>query len=84
MTLTRASSQIFWVTVGRVFSRGSILITSILLARALSVKDFAAFSYFLLTVNMLAAYASMGLGVTVNRYFVGASNVETGSVCWKT
>lgn len=69
-------SQIFWVTAGRLLSRGGLLATSIILARNLDVEVFAAYSFFLLTVNMLATYSAMGLGVTANRYFVGADNMD--------
>ena len=69
-----AIRQVGWVTTSRLLSRGSLVATSIILARNLDVQAFAAFSYFLLTISMLAVYASMGLGVTTNRYFVMGDN----------
>jgi O-antigen/teichoic acid export membrane protein len=68
--------QVAWVTFSRVLSRGTILLATIIMARALDVQGFASFSYFVLTVSMLAAYASMGLGVTANRYFVDADKSD--------
>jgi O-antigen/teichoic acid export membrane protein len=70
------AEQIVWVTAGRLLSRGSLVAASIILARTLEVQAFASFSYFLLTISMLALYASMGMGVTANRYFVGADNPD--------
>lgn len=40
-----------------------------ILARGLSLADFAAFSYFLITANMIAAYAALGVGVASGRSF---------------
>lgn len=57
------------------FGRGSLIVASILLARQLPTEAFAAYSYFQLTVSMLAAYAAMGMGVTASRFFA-----ETGYV----
>jgi O-antigen/teichoic acid export membrane protein len=68
--------QVAWVTISRILSRGSLLLASIIMAKALDVQGFASFSYFVLTVNMLATYASMGLGVTANRYFVDADKPD--------
>ncbi len=45
------------------------MVASIILTNMLSTSGFAAYSYFQLTVSMLAAYASMGLGVTAAKYF---------------
>ncbi len=70
--------NIAWVTTSRILSRGSIVVASMVLARTLDVRSFASFSYFLLTVSMVSAYASIGLGVAANRYFVGAANADEG------
>lgn len=58
-----------WSLLSHLLSRGSLMLASIVLARALSTADFAAYSYFQLTVSLLAAYAAMGLGVTASRFF---------------
>jgi O-antigen/teichoic acid export membrane protein len=59
----------FWSLVSHALSRGSLLLSSVVLARSLSTSDFAAYSYFQMTISMLAAYAGLGLGVTASRYF---------------
>lgn len=43
--------------------------SAIILARSLSTDNFAAFSYFQITVTMIATYSALGLGVTASRYF---------------
>lgn len=57
------------------------MLSAIILARALDTSAFAAYSYFQLTVSMLAAYASMGLGVTASKYFaqVGHESAENNT-----
>jgi O-antigen/teichoic acid export membrane protein len=64
------------------------MLSTIVLARSLETPAFAAFSYFHLTVSMLAAYAAMGLGVTASRFFaeVGYEKAEAappplGTLC---
>lgn len=48
------------------------MLCAILLARELTTEDFAAYSYFQMTVAMLSTYAAMGLGVTASRFFAEA------------
>lgn len=76
MSVRVVAEQIFWVTASRLLSRGSLIATSIILARSLVVEDYAAFNFFSLTILMLATYAALGLGVTSNRFFVGADQLE--------
>lgn len=59
----------FWSLISQIFSRGSLILSAIILTRSLNTSDFAAYSYFQLTISMLAVYAAMGLGVTSSRYF---------------
>ncbi len=59
----------FWALMSHVLWRGSLMLTALILARSLDTSGFAAFSYFNLTVSMLAAYATLGLGVTASRFF---------------
>lgn len=51
------------------------MLVSIILARHLNTADFAAYSYFQITVSMLGAYSDLGLGVAASRFFA-----EVGSV----
>ena len=53
------------------------MLAAIILARALPPPDFAAYSYFQLTVSMLGAYAALGLGTTASRYFAEVGNEAT-------
>ena len=45
------------------------MLAAVILARNLDTASFAAYSYFQLTVSMLAAYAAMGLGVSASKFF---------------
>ncbi len=50
------------------------MLVAIILARALPTHDFAAYSYFQLTVSMIGAYAALGLGATASRFFAAVGN----------
>lgn len=65
-TLVKSSA---WLLAGQMCSRGSLMLAAMILSRSFGADDFAAYSYFQLTVAMLSAYAAMGLGVTSSRYF---------------
>lgn len=54
---------------GQMVEKGTIFVTTIILARNFSISDYAAYSYFVLTTAMLAAYSVLGLGATASRYF---------------
>lgn len=45
------------------------MLSAIILARTLDTSSFAAYSYFQLTISMLASYTAMGLGISASRYF---------------
>jgi O-antigen/teichoic acid export membrane protein len=55
-------------------TRGSLMLVAIVLARYAATASFAAYSYFQLTVSMLAAYAAMGLGAAASRIFANAED----------
>lgn len=59
----------FWSLLSHLLSRGSLMLSAIILARNLDTTSFAAYSYFQLTVSMLSAYAAMGMGVSASRFF---------------
>ena len=67
----------FWSLLSHLFSRGSLMLSAVILARSLDTAEFAAYSYFQLTVSMLAAYASMGLGVSASRFFAEVGHEKT-------
>lgn len=64
-----------WSLIAHLLGRGSLVVASILLARSLKTTEFAAYSYFQLTVSMLAAYSAMGMGVAASRFFAEAGHV---------
>ena len=61
----------FWSLLSHVFARGSLMLTSIILARNFSTESFAAYGYFVMTISMLGTYASLGLGVAASLFFAG-------------
>lgn len=63
------ANNAFWSLISHLLSRGTLMLVAIILARALPTTDFAAYSYFQLTVAMIGAYAALGLGTTASRYF---------------
>ncbi|TAK53556.1 MAG: hypothetical protein EPO25_10270 [Gammaproteobacteria bacterium] len=69
MTVRNLASNALWALLSHILSRGSLMVSAIVLARSLDSLSFAAYSYFQITISMLAAYASMGLGVTASRFF---------------
>lgn len=76
MSLRTLAGNAAWSTLAHLLGRGSLVVAAILLARSLDTAAFAAYSYFQLTVSMLAAYAAMGLGVTASRFFAECGHVE--------
>lgn len=69
MKFSGLAEKAFWSLLSQISSRGSLMLSAIILTRSLDTHAFAAYSYFQLTVSMLSAYAAMGLGVTSSRYF---------------
>ena len=76
MQLREVFSSSFWVLVSHVFSRGSMVLSAIILARGFETSSFAAYTYFQLTIAMLSTYAALGMGVTASRYFAEAKVVQ--------
>ena len=72
------ATNAIWSLLSHVFSRGALILASVILARTLATPSFAAYSYFQLTVSMLATYASMGLGITASRYFAEVGHGRPG------
>lgn len=80
MSLKLLLNNTIWLTISHLLSRGSLMVVGILLAKYLSTQDFAMYSYFQMTIVLIASYASMGLGPTASKYFAELSidrdNVE--------
>ena len=58
-----------YASLGQIFGRGGFVIASMILAGALSVENFASYSYFILTINMLTGLGSFGLSVAAARAY---------------
>lgn len=69
MSLRVLATSATWSLAAHLLSRGSLVIASVLLARNLETAGFAAYSYFQMTVSMLAAYSALGMGVTASKFF---------------
>lgn len=69
----------FWSLLDHTLSRGSLMLAAVVLARMLPTPSFSAYSYFQLTVSMLAAYAALGLGVTAARQFAEVGRPESAA-----
>jgi len=65
-----------WSTLTHIINRGSLVVVSMILARNLDTSSFANYGYFQLTVSMLAAYASLGMGVSASRFFAEANATD--------
>lgn len=69
MSMKILLNNALWSTISHILSRGILMLSGILLARYLSPKDFALYSYFQITATMLATYSALGLGVAASKYF---------------
>ncbi|WP_324689970.1 oligosaccharide flippase family protein [Cobetia sp. D5] len=65
-----------WSSAAQLFNRGGLVVASILLSTRLNTDSFAAYSYFYLTVSMIATYAALGMGVTASKFFAESSISE--------
>lgn len=79
MTARALATNAVWALASHVLHRGSLMLGAILLARSLPTGDFAAYSYFQMTVSMLSTYAAMGLGVTASRFFAEYGHQRDGA-----
>lgn len=69
-----------WSAAAHLLERGSFVMVSIILSHMLSVEGFAAYGYFQMTITMLAAYASIGLGVTASKFFAESAQQERDTI----
>lgn len=56
-----------WVVATQIVGKGSGTIMLLLLARFLSVRDFASFTYLFTTATLLSTYVAAGLPLTISR-----------------
>lgn len=80
MSTRLLATNAFWSLLSHLLSRGSLMLSTVILARTLDTSAFAAYSYFQITVSMLGAYVAMGLGVSASRFFaeIGHEKINTG------
>ncbi len=71
------SSDVFYVAASQVLGRGSLILASLVVANFMLPEHFALFAYFNLTVTMIAAFATLGLGLAASRIFA-ESTIELG------
>lgn len=61
------------VALGQILFKGALYLASIALSRSLSVEQFAAFGYFIVTSRFLSIFFSAGLTVTATKAFADAA-----------
>ena len=67
-TRRRLASGAFWAGVGGVFSRGSVVVASFIIARILGQSQFGEYGIVNSTAAMLSAVAGLGVGATATKY----------------
>ncbi len=71
--LTRAGGKIqidfVFAALSQILGRGSLILASILVANFMTVESFSTFTYFNLTIAMIATFSTLGLGVAASRVF---------------
>lgn len=65
----RMSADFVFAALSQVLGRGSLILASILVANFMSAESFSTFTYFNLTVAMIATFSTLGLGVAASRIF---------------
>ncbi|MCP5110415.1 MAG: oligosaccharide flippase family protein, partial [bacterium] len=63
------SADVIYASLSQVLGRGSLIIASILVANFMATESFTAFTYFNLTLSMIATVSTLGLGVAASRIF---------------
>jgi O-antigen/teichoic acid export membrane protein len=64
----RLIKGIVWSLLGTLFSRGSVLLSMIFVARILGQKGFGEFGVLRSTVDMFGIFAGFGIGLTATKY----------------
>ncbi len=65
----KLSIDFIFAAVSQVLGRGSLILASIVVANFMTVESFSTFTYFNLTVAMIATFSTLGLGVAASRIF---------------
>ncbi len=67
--LKAISVDFVFAALSQVLGRGSLILASILVANFMSVESFSSFTYFNLTLAMIATFSTLGLSVAASRIF---------------
>lgn len=65
----RISADFVFAALSQVLGRGSLILASILVANFMTVESFSTFTYFNLTLAMIATFSTLGLSVAASRIF---------------
>lgn len=81
--VSRIFKDAFWSLLGSIFSRGLMLIASIVAARILGRTEYGELGMIRSTVNMFTVFAGFGFGLTATKYvaeFRTKDKVKTGRI----
>ena len=67
--LGKISQDFVFAALSQVLGRGSLILASILVANFMTVESFSTFTYFNLTLAMIATFSTLGLSVAASRIF---------------
>ena len=67
--LRKISQDFVFAALSQVLGRGSLILASIAVANFMTVESFSTFTYFNLTLAMVATFSTLGLSVTASRIF---------------
>ena len=65
----KLSTDFAFAALSQVLGRGSLILASIVVANFMTVESFSTFTYFNLTIAMIATFSTLGLGVAASRIF---------------
>ncbi|MEM8645460.1 MAG: hypothetical protein AAGF86_03865 [Pseudomonadota bacterium] len=68
-SLRTISQDFVFAALSQVLGRGSLILASILVANFMTVESFSTFTYFNLTLAMIATFSTLGLSVAASRIF---------------
>ncbi|GMN99848.1 oligosaccharide flippase family protein [Parageobacillus thermoglucosidasius] len=66
--LSRFINAISWGIIGTIFSKASLFISNIIIARVLGTTQYGEYSIINSTINLFASFAGVGLGLTAVKY----------------
>lgn len=67
----------FWLAIRQLSLRLGFVLASLILAPRIPLSDFATYAFFVMTINLFASYATLGVGVSSSQYFAIARKGAT-------